>query len=154
MEGLLMPNNFVFDTVAQDLKTQIFGSSDGVNTVPVHVDAAGNLEMGVSFTSLTASLTAPASGTGIAITLDSSEKSLYSFYAMNSGTSTLTVKLQVSPTTVASYFIDDSSTPVVLAPAGAAVLVPKYYLNYTRLYYTNNDTANTASLQAYCDARA
>ena len=150
-----MPNNFVFDTVAQDLKTQIFGSTDGVNTVPVHVDAAGNLEMGVSFTSLTASLTAPASGTGIAITLDSSEKSLYSFYAMNSGTtSTLTVKLQVSPTTLASYFIDDSSTPVVLAPSAAAVLVPKYYLNYTRLYYTNNDTVNTASLQAYCDARA
>jgi hypothetical protein len=148
-----MPNNFVFDTIAQDLKTQIYGT-DGVNAIPIRVDASGNLDIGVNFTSLTASLTAPASGTGIALTLDSSEKSLYSFYAMNSGgTAPITVKLQVSPTTTSSYFVDDSSTPVLLNPLEAAVLVPKYYLNYTRLFYANNDTVNTASLQAFCDAR-
>ena len=149
-----MPNNFVFDMVAQDLKTLIYGLY-GTTPKAIAVDANGNLDIGVAFTSANITV-APIAGaaTGTTLVLNSSEKSLYSYYVRNTSTvATLRVKLQVSPTTTASYYVDDTSTSVDIATGHAAVLVPKYYLAYTRLYYTNVDATHAATLVAYYDAR-
>lgn len=149
-----MPNNFVFDMIAEDLKTLVYGLNDST-AVPLSVNADGSLDIGVAYTSSTATIVLEASGTGGALTLDSSEKSLYSYYVRNVGDqTTVAVKLQVAPVTDVAYFVDDSSTSVTLAPnGGTTVLAPKYYMHWTRLYLANEDGASTATVQVYYDAR-
>jgi hypothetical protein len=149
-----MPNNFMFDQVAQDLKTMVYGLYDSTTAVALAVDAQGNLDVGVAYTTSTATVVLAASGSGGALTLDSSEKGLYSYYVKNVGdTTTVSVKLQVAPVTDVAYFVDDSSTSFVLGPDDAAVLIPKYYLHWTRLFMTNEDGASTATVQIFYDAR-
>ncbi len=149
-----MPNNFAFDMVAQDMKTLIYGMY-GTTPVAISVDSQGNLDIGVAYTSSNVTVGNVAAGdTGTTLVLNSSEKSLYSYYVKNTSTdATIRVKLQVSPTTTASYYTDDTPTYVEIACGSAAVLVPKYYLAYTRLYYENIDATYDATLVAYYDAR-
>jgi hypothetical protein len=141
--------------VAQDLKTLVYGLYDSTTAVALAVDAQGNLDVGVGFTSSSETMVLTANGAGGALTLDSSEKGLYSYYVRNVGDqTTVSVKLQVAPVTDAAYFVDDSSTSFALAPGGGtAVLVPKYYMHWTRLYVANADLASTATVQAFYDAR-
>lgn len=150
-----MPNNFVFDTIAEDLKTLVYGLYNSTTAVPIAVDPNGNLDMGVGYTSAVETVVLASLGTGGALTLDSSEKGLYTYYVRNLGDATsVTVKLQVSPTETATYYVDDSSTTYTLAPnGGTAVLIPKYYMHYTRLFLTNSDAASTATVQMFYDAR-
>ena len=149
-----MPNNFAFNMVAQDMKTLIYGLN-GTTPVAIAVDAQGNLDIGVSFTSSNTTVGSIAAGdTGTTLVLNSSEKSLYSYYVKNTSTdATIRVKLQVSPTTTASYYTDDTPTFVDIACGAAAVIIPKYYLAYTRLYYQNIDATYDATFVAYYDAR-
>ena len=149
-----MPNNFVFDMIAEDLKTLVYGLN-GSTAVALAVDSAGNLNMQSSYTSDSASITPiAADATGTALQENTSDKGLYSFYVRNtSEDASVSVKLQVSPTTAAAYFIDDSSTAVTLGTGAATVLVPKVYQAYTQLYYTNLDGAETAAIEAYYDGR-
>ena len=141
--------------IAEDLKTLVYGLYDSTTAVPLAVDAEGNLNIGVSYTSAAETVVIAADGNGGALTLDSSEMGLYSYYVRNLGDeTTVTVKLQVSPTETAGYYVDDSSTAVTLAPdGGTTVLVPKYYLHYTRLFIENPDTTSTATVQVFYDAR-
>ena len=149
-----MPNNFAFDMVAQDMKTLIYGMN-GTTPVAVAVDAQGNLDIGVAYTSSSTTIGSIAAGdTGAALVLNSSEKSLYSYYVRNTSTdATVRVRLQVAPTTAAAYYVNDTPTYVDIASGTAAVIVPKYYLAYTRLYYENIDATYDATLVAYYDAR-
>lgn len=150
-----MPNNFVFNDIAEDLKTVIYGLYDSTTAVALAVDAEGNLDVGVSYTSAAETVVIAAEGSGGSMTLDSSEKGLYSYYIRNLGDeTTVTVKLQVSPTETETYYEDDSSTSYELAPSGGtAILVPKYYMHYTRLYASNADASSTATIQVFYDAR-
>ena len=149
-----MPNNFIFDTIAEDLKTLIYGLN-GSTAVALAVDSAGNLNFQSSYTSDNTTIASIATtATGTALQENTSDKSLYSFYVKNnSTTASVSVKLQVSPTTAAAYFIDDSSTAVTLGTGAATVLVPKVYQAYTQLYYTNLDSTATAAVEAYYDGR-
>jgi len=149
-----MPNNYMFDMVAEDLKSLMYGLN-GSTAVALSVDSSGNLNIGVGYTASNTTISAiVADGTGVALTLDSSTKNLYSYYVKNaSSTASVSVKLQVSPTDTDSYFIDDTSTAITLVTDAATVLVPKNYLHYTRLYYTNLDATSTADIEIYYDAR-
>ena len=150
-----MPNNYMFDMIAEDLKSLIYGLY-GTTAVALAVDANGNLNIGVGFAeSSTTVADVASSDTGAVLTLDSSEKNLYSYYVktVSQTSASISVKLQVSPTNTASYFIDDTSTAVTLATDAATVLVPKNYLHYTRLYYTNLSATDTADIEVYYDAR-
>ena len=149
-----MPNNYMFDMIAEDLKSLMYGLY-GSTAVALSVDADGNLNIGVGYTtSNTAISDIAADGTGATLTLNSSTKNLYSYYVKNtSDTASVSVKLQVSPTDTDSYFIDDTSTAITLATDAATVLVPKNYLHYTRLYYANLSTTETANIEIYYDAR-
>jgi len=149
-----MPNNFVFDVVAQDLKSLMYGLWGDTTAVALAVDENGNLNIGVGYTSSNTEISGiTAATTGIALTMDSSEKNLYSFYVTNTSTTSADIqfKLQVAPTDVATYYTDDSSTVYTVAAGSMAVLVPKYYLHYTRLYYVNG--SDTGQFEAYYDAR-
>ena len=94
---------------------------------------------------------APATQTGTILQMDTSDKSMYSYYIKNNDTTSLTVNIQISPTTTDGYFVNDSSEPVVIGNGESTVLVPKQYLNYTRLYY---EAASAApSFEAYYNAQ-
>ena len=150
-----MPNNFIFDSCSSDLTAIVYGMYDSTTPVALAVDAEGNLDIGVAYTSAAETVVLGTTESGGAMTLDSSEKSLYSYYVRNLGDeTTVTVKLQVSPTETASYYVDDSSTTYTLEPdGGTAILIPKYYLHYTRLYIDNPDASSTATVQVFYDAR-
>jgi len=150
-----MPNNFVFDMIAEDLKSLIYGLYNNDTAIALAVDSAGNLILQSSYTSDNTTIASIATtATGTALQENTSDKSLYSFYVKNnSSTASVSVKLQVSPTSTSSYFIDDSSTAITLATGAATVLVPKVYQAYTQLYYTNLDETDTAAIVAYYDGR-
>jgi hypothetical protein len=119
------------------------------------VDSAGNLMLQSNYAADNTTIAPIATtATGTALQENASDKNLYSFYVKNnSATASVSVKLQVSPTSTESYFIDDSSTAVTLGTGAATVLVPKVYQHYTQLYYTNLDQTATASIVAYYDGR-
>lgn len=77
----------------------------------------------------------PAAGTITALTVDTSAKTLYSFYVFNTaGTNTISARLQVAPTNTSSYFVNDTTTAVIADDTNPkAVLVPGFYLKWTRL---------------------
>ncbi|MBE0069045.1 DUF6385 domain-containing protein [Thermoanaerobacterium thermosaccharolyticum] len=165
-----MPNNIVFNPVAEQLKTLIHGMQgttptpllldsttgkllstvDGSVTVAGTVTAQGTLTVTASnldirpLTASTDSFTlgsrtfledstniAGVTGTGAVLMENTGDKSMYSYYIANTGTNTITVKLQISPTTTATYFVDDT-TSINLAGGSITVLTAVKFLQYTR----------------------
>lgn len=137
-----MPNNLVFNNVASQLQTQIFGS-DGTTQRAVRTDANGILLVAGTFSATVAKqivetcTTVTANTAGTALTIETTGLSDYSFYVFNSGTETFTVKLQISPdSSNSAFFIDDMSGTFTIDSVNTkAVLVPRYYMKYTRLVY-------------------
>jgi hypothetical protein len=82
---------------------------------------------------------------------DTSEQSMYSFYVYNTGTNTVTVNLQISPTENTNYFVDDGGEVVSLEGSGKTVLVAKEYLHYTRLAYDTGGA--TCTFEVYYNAQ-
>ncbi|MDK2809854.1 MAG: hypothetical protein PWR27_563 [Petroclostridium sp.] len=79
------------------------------------------------------------------------EQSMYSFYVFNTGSNTVTVQLQISPTTTASYFVDDTSGPVGVAAGQKTTLVAAKFLQYTRLFYETSGV--TCTFDVYYNAQ-
>jgi hypothetical protein len=90
-------------------------------------------------------------GTGVVLQFDTSQQQEYSYYVKNTGSAVISVKLQISPTDNADYFVDDGSGEVSVAAGDKAVLVLQKYLRYTRVYY--NSGAATATAEFYYNAR-
>ncbi|MDI6603878.1 MAG: DUF6385 domain-containing protein [Thermoanaerobacteraceae bacterium] len=84
-------------------------------------------------------------GTGVVLTENTGNKSMYSYYITNTGTNTVTVKLQISPTTTATYFVDDGAS-YAIAGGAITVIATTKFMQYTRLYYDTGATAVTAQL--------
>ncbi|MCX7884945.1 MAG: DUF6385 domain-containing protein [Caloramator sp.] len=106
------------------------------------------INTGNSFTENNVTITDVA-GTGVTLTFDSSQQTLYSYYVKNNASNTIQVRLQISPTENDDYFINDQAAATDLSPGNAIVIVPKYFLRYTRLYF---DTRTyTANFEAYCN---
>lgn len=170
-----MPNNLVFNGVADQLQMTINGVDDTGNSKQILTDSDGRLQ--ISTVTVTAenldirSLSAATDSiriSGRLLTEDNAtfedvndatatfiqntgEYSLYSFYVFNTGSNTLTVQLQVSPTSTDSYFMDDTSGSVGLGPGDKATLVAAKFLKYTRMYY---DTGGVAcSFDAHYNAQ-
>lgn len=215
-----MPNNIVFNNVAENLKTQIYGTTSSGTVTSLLVDNSGNVQIGGSitstvtgtvnvsggninstvtgtvnvsggsitstvtgtvsisdgsitatvtgtvnisggsvsatiaghgFTSSFATLTANASAaTNTSFVFDSSQFGYnnYSFYVKNTGTATVSVRLQVSPTTAESYYVNDTTAEVTLTQNQAVVLAPGLFLNYTRLRVLGTSEA-TVTVEGY-----
>lgn len=165
-----MPNDYVFNVSAQDLKAQIYATNTVNGLTALQTDQSGNLLIngsvtvqntvtvagavsisGVAATSSYAQVAA-ATVSGTLLQEDTSQQKLYSYYVINDSTSsgTLTVYLQFSPTTANAFFTTDNTASIAVAPGGTGIIVPKYYLDYTRLAYLPN---GTASFTAYYNAQ-
>lgn len=144
-----MPNNLVFNNVANQLQTQVFGSN-GKSICPIKTDAEGRLMVVGSFTAvgtITAVTTenvvelsteiVNATVSGTVLPVETLSLSAYSFFVINKGTSSFKVKLQISPSNVDEYYTDDSSAEYIVSTGNSskAILVPRLYLKFTRLYY-------------------
>lgn len=126
----------------------VTGTVNVENTVPVSGAITAYTTM--AYTENNVTITA-GTGTSVTLTFDNSQFSLLSYYVKNNATNTITVRLQISPTLNDAYFTNDEIDPTFVAPASIVVLVPKYYLRFTRLYY---DTGTyTADIEAYYNAR-
>lgn len=138
-----MPNHLVFNNVANQLQTQIYGT-DGNTIHAIKTDSCGRLEVVGTFTAVTAETVVElkkdlvnASGAGTALTVETIRLKSYTFYVKNIGTGTFKVKLQVSPQDSDPYFIDDVSGEFILGSGNETkvILVPRFFLKYTRLHY-------------------
>lgn len=169
-----MPNNIVFNNVASELKTQIYGQDETGVLHGILTDTEGRIEVAISDTlnirELSAATDSIALGgriatesvveltdftdTGVVLQMDTSEQDIYSFYVLNADDSgdTLTVRLQVSPTEAEEYFIDDvAAGTFTLGIGDAAAIVPSKYFHYTRIYYDAG--ANGCTADFYYNAR-
>ncbi|MGJ7045009.1 DUF6385 domain-containing protein [Thermoanaerobacterium thermosulfurigenes] len=82
-------------------------------------------------------------GTGVVLMENTGNKSMYSYYITNTGTNTISIKLQISPTTTDTYFVDDINS-ISLAGGSITVLTAVKFMQYTRLYYDTGGAAATA----------
>jgi hypothetical protein len=78
-------------------------------------------------------------------------QSEYTFYVFNSGNNTLTVQLQISPTTTTSYFVNDPGGPVGIARGSKATLIASRFLKYTGLFYETSGV--TCTFEAFYNAQ-
>lgn len=144
-----MPNNIVFNNVANQLHTQIFGSN-GNCVFPIKTDSNGRLEVVGTFTAvgtITAITTEKivelkadiinVGNPGSILPVETLSLSAYSFFVLNKSTSSFKVKLQISPSDVDTYYIDDISGEFTISTGSSskAVLIPRHYLKYTRLWF-------------------
>lgn len=183
-----MPNNIVFNPVAEQLKTLIHGMQgttatpllldstsgkllstvDGSVTVAGTVTAQGTLTVTASaldirpLSASTDSFTlgsrtfiedstsiANITGTGAVLTENTGNKSMYSYYIANAGANPITVALQISPTTTATYFVQDIG--IVVLGGAITVLATTKFMQYTRLFYDTGILPATA--QFYYNAQ-
>lgn len=150
-------NELVFNEVASELQTQISGATSTGLTKHILVDTSGNIQIigtvtvtagtvnlgGRLFTEDSANI-ANLSSTGVALPETVTQNRLYSYYVTNIGTAPLSVKIQISPTTAATYFYDDPSGETVVTGGNKTVLAASRYLKHTRLYYNAGSDCSTA----------
>lgn len=148
-----MPNMLVFNKVAEQLQTLISGVDSTGQTRKILTDSDGRIQImgtftantqlsGRAFTESYTSLSAVTDSAAIFIQ-NTSEQSLYSFYIFNTGVNTVTVQLQISPTTTYAYFVDDPSGSIGLGAGQKTTLVTSRFLKYTRLFYETSGAACT-----------
>ncbi|GMQ64319.1 DUF6385 domain-containing protein [Vallitalea maricola] len=142
----------VFGTVtvtAENLDIRdLSGATDSVTvfgTVTVTAEEL-NIQLGSRlFTESSIELEDVVDSAGI-LEFNTSEQSMYSFYIFNTGDNTISVNLQISPTTTDSYFMDDRAQ-VAISSGEKAVLVAEKFMQYTRLFYETSGAA--CSFSAY-----
>ena len=160
-----MPNNITFNRVAEQLQTQINGVDENGVVRQLLTTTGGMLQVTIptSETITTRALSAAVDSIKISSVLfsetsttfagvvdsaaifaqDTSEQKTYSFYVYNTGTNTVTCKLQVSPTTVDAYYTDDTSGEVGISPDDKYVFFTNEFMKYTRLFYETSGAACT-----------
>lgn len=103
----------------------------------VTVSVAGH---GFTASSLTINLD-DANLTSTEFNFDTSQMKQYSFYIVNTGTATISAMLEVSPTTTETYYTPDKSAEITLTQDESTVLVPAFFMNYTRIQVQSSETA-------------
>ncbi|MBR0600140.1 DUF6385 domain-containing protein [Sinanaerobacter chloroacetimidivorans] len=123
-------------------------------TAPVTIanDTLTTVVAGYSFVTDTVDLPGE-TGTGVAFdNTDISQIKTGTFFVYNSGTSTLTVSLQISPTTATAFYIDDPSyTDVAISNGENKIIVIGKFANYARLSY---DAGAAATFSVYYNAQS
>lgn len=126
-----MPNNIVFNNVASQLKTQLYGY-DGSSVVPIQTDASGNIKIvGVSGDTIPVSIADPVTVTipdTVAIT--AAELDIRDL----TGTRDSVIK-------AGSYFSDDDSTLADIASTGIALTVDNSQQDIYSFYVRNTGAA-------------
>jgi hypothetical protein len=139
-----------FDIRSLSAATDTVSVSGGItatiaNTVTVSIG-------GHAFTSSNLTIsTGSGALTNTAFQFDTSQYKDYSFYIVNTGTAAVSVRLQISPTTTETFFTNDNTPEISLAPNTKAVLVPGFFLNYTRVQVTGSETVTAL---AYFNAQS
>ena len=110
------------------------------------------INSGNVFTSLTVTSTA-VTGTGVVLgDTDISQQKTASIFVYNEGANTLTLSLQISPTTTDADYIDDPSyTSLTIAGTSSQYIAIAKYAHYARLRYVLG--ATTATFSAYYNAQ-
>ncbi|HEX3029915.1 MAG TPA: DUF6385 domain-containing protein [Clostridia bacterium] len=86
-----------------------------------------------------------------ALTMDTSQQKMYSFYVLNNSVNTATAFLQISPLGTEGYYYNDSASAQLL-PNGKAVLVAEKFLKFTRLMIQAGSAA-TVSAEVYYNSQ-
>lgn len=116
------------------------------NTLTVNIN-------GSTFSSLTIANATISSTDFLFPNTDISQFKTASFFIYNEGTNTLTVSLQISPTTTDEQYIDDANyTNVAIAGNDKKYFAISKFAHYTRLRYVLGTT--TCTLSAYFNAQA
>lgn len=170
-----MSNNLVFNTTASKLCVLINGKAPSGDTKPIKVDEDGVITLptvtvtatdldirNLSATTdsiatiglITTSQTTVAanSTTGSIFTQDTGLSNEFSYYVINNDASSITVRMEISPTTANSYFLGDpNQSDVVIGPNGKGMLMASLYTNYSRLYY--QATTTPTNFEVYYTSR-
>ena len=135
-------------TIANDSLTVAVSNPITIANSSISVNIIGN-----TFTSSSVLNTAT-SGTGTILNnTDISTLRTASFLVYNLGTNTLTVSLQVSPTTnEADYITDPSYSNFAVLGGGKQIITVSRFARYTRLIYTLGGT--TATFSVYFNAQS
>lgn len=107
---------------------------------------------GNAFTSLTVTSTV-VTGTGVVFSdTDISQQKTASIFVYNEGANTLTLSLQISPTTTDTDYIDDPAySSITIAGTTSQYIAIAKYAHYARLQYVLGGT--TATFSAYYNAQ-
>jgi hypothetical protein len=108
--------------------------------------------VGYDFTTDTQDLSG-VSGTGeVFDNTDISQTKTATFFVYNSGSSAITVSLQISPTTAATYYLNDPAyTDVAVGAGEGSIIVVGKFANYARLQY---DAGATGTFTAYYNGQS
>ncbi len=125
----------VFGTVTVTASNLSIRSLSGI-TDSINISATTNVTDSTVLTAVTNS--------AAVLVKDASQQGKYSYYVRNTGSNTVTVQIQVAPLNSTAYFTnDDVSGPMAVGPGTNKVIVPAYYMNFTRLFYETSGAANT-----------
>lgn len=123
-----------------------------VNNIPsVLVNNTPSVEIHSVATTSDVSTVTTGTGTATVLAENTSAQKEYSYYIYNLGGPAMTVCLQVAPVNTDSYYVNDTATYFSVPANSFLVIAPKYYLNWTRLWYDTG--TGTASFAAYYNAK-
>ncbi|MDI6601164.1 MAG: DUF6385 domain-containing protein [Thermoanaerobacteraceae bacterium] len=134
VQGITDTVNIRSLTASDIVTVQSISDTVNIRSLSGTTDSVSEILIGRRFTETNIMLSA-VTGSDAVLTIDTSEYSMYSYYANNLGISTVTLVIQVSPTDNVDYFVNDEVATVTLAPGSKTVLVPSRYLRYTRVLY-------------------
>lgn len=148
-----------------ELKTALYAIDDSSVLQPLEVDATGSLRVNLTSSSNvtvesnfydTVSVTNAAVGAATVTVLADSDISKYkvaSMYIYNVGTGSITVALNLSPTTTQTYYIPDAKYgSISLAEATKTIIEIPTHAHYAELVCTSTDAAS--ALTAYVTAQS
>lgn len=149
-----MPNNLVFNNVANELLVQIYGQNPSGQATAIQTDASGNIIASITpaFTETSTTIASIQGTTLTALTENTSQQKEYSFYLTNLTTNTFSAILQVAPSDVESLYVTDPTGNVAIGPSSKAILVAQKFLKFTRLLVIGV-TASAASATIYYNAQ-
>ncbi len=167
-------NNLVFNNVASQLKTSIYGQAPNGSFEAIQIDSAGNIKTTITNASLTVAVSNPITIANSSLTVtvgsnaftsssvlnvtaigtnsimnntDISNLKTASFLVYNNGLNTLTVSLQLSPTqNDIDYITDPNNQNLTIAPGTGQIIVVDLFAHYARLQYNQSRSSTTISV--------
>ncbi|VYT64483.1 hypothetical protein [Clostridium tertium] len=135
-------------TIANTTLTVVVNNPITVNNAITIANSSLTVTIGANAFTSSSALNLSVSGTGRVLNnTDISTLRTASFFVYNAGTNTLTISLQMSPTTNNADYITDPSYNNYTIPGGdRRIITVSRFGNYTRLLYTLRGTTATFSV--------
>jgi hypothetical protein len=147
-------NNLVFNNVASQLLTQIYGQNPLGQATAIQTDANGNLITIAQpqFTESNTTIAAIGATTITVLTENTSMTKNVSYYVQNqSTTATFGVNLQIAPSDVEALYVDEPTGTFTIEPSSTQVLVVQKFLKFARLLVSA--AGGTSSATIYFNAQ-